>query len=168
MGARVITLYSRQQNMEVSVTSCVRGYHEYQDIWTPFIGETLLRGREEDNSHDRYAVAIYKLATVVGHVPHTISYLCSLFIRRGGRIKCAVIGNRRYSRDLVQGGVEIPCKYTFTHDGQLEEVEKVEKFFGGLNSDDYVCSTVSTSTSSSILTEKRALDVEFIESSDDK
>ena len=79
-----------------------------------------------------------------------------------------MIGNRRYSRDLVQGGVEIPCKYTFTHDGQLKEVEKVEKFFGGLNSDDYVCSTVSTSTSSSILTEKRALDVEFIESSDDK
>ena len=46
LGARVITLYSRQQNMDVSVTSCVRGYHEYQDIWMPFIGETLLCGRQ--------------------------------------------------------------------------------------------------------------------------
>ena len=55
----------------------MRGYHEYQDIWMPFIEEMLLCGREEDNSHDRYAVAIYKSTAVVGHMPCTISYLCS-------------------------------------------------------------------------------------------
>ena len=48
--------------------------------------------------------------TVIGHVPRIISSLCSLFIRRGGAIKCSVDGNRRYSADLLQGGMEIPCK----------------------------------------------------------
>ena len=115
--------------MEVSVTSYVHGYHIYQETWTPFIGEILNCGREEDNEHDRYAVTIYKSPEVVGHVPRTISHMCSLFIRRGGIINCTVIGNRRFSRDLEQGGMEIPCTYTFK--GQPKEVEKVQKFFRG-------------------------------------
>jgi len=44
--------------MEVSVTSCVHGYLKYQEIWMPFIGEALFCGNEDDNEHDRYAVAI--------------------------------------------------------------------------------------------------------------
>ena len=61
--------------IEVSVTSCVHGFHVYQDIWTPFIGETLICRREDGNGHDRYTVAVVKSAKVVGHVPHMISSL---------------------------------------------------------------------------------------------
>ena len=50
---------------------------------------------------------------VVGHVPRKISAICSLFLRRGGRIQCEVTGTRQYSRDIPQGGLEIPCRYIF-------------------------------------------------------
>ena len=53
------------------------------------------------------------LLTLVGHVPRTISTLCSMFLLRGGRIEYEVIGARRYSRDLPQGGLELPCILTF-------------------------------------------------------
>uniref|UniRef100_A0A1X7V637 Uncharacterized protein n=1 Tax=Amphimedon queenslandica TaxID=400682 RepID=A0A1X7V637_AMPQE len=38
---------------------------------------------------------------------------CSLFLRQGGLIHCTVSGSRRYSSDLEQSGLEIPCKITF-------------------------------------------------------
>jgi len=34
----------------------------------PVIGELLICRREEDNRHDRYAVAVYKSPEMVGHV----------------------------------------------------------------------------------------------------
>ena len=36
----------------------IRGYHVYQRIWNPVVGEVAIAVREEDNVHDRYAVAI--------------------------------------------------------------------------------------------------------------
>ena len=49
----------------------------------------------------------------VGHVPRRISSICSTFIRRGRIIKYTVTGCQRYSSDLLQGGLEVPCKLTF-------------------------------------------------------
>ena len=66
---------------EATVESCVRGFHVYQDVWVPVIGETLPCRRETDNSEDRYAVAYYKSEEVVGHVPRKISRLCTAFLR---------------------------------------------------------------------------------------
>ena len=43
---------------EFETDSSVRGYHVYQDNWTPVIGERLNFEREEENPRDRYAVAI--------------------------------------------------------------------------------------------------------------
>lgn len=112
---------------EASVESCVRGFHVYQDVWAPVIGEILICQRETGNLEDRYAVAVYKSEEVVGHVPRKISSLCAAFLRRSGVITCTVQGNRRYSSDLVQGGMEVPCKYTFQ--GLPTELQKVRKFF---------------------------------------
>ena len=91
---------------------CVRGFHVYKDVWRPVIDEELRCQREEDNPRDPYAVAVTKSRTgVVGHVPRYLSTVCSLFIRRSGAVYCIVTGTRRYSRDLPQRGMEIPCKY---------------------------------------------------------
>ena len=38
---------------------------------------------------------------------------------------CAVIGNRRYSFDLVQGGLEIPC--TLLLRGEEKCIQKLKK-----------------------------------------
>ena len=50
-----------------------------------------------------------KNSTAVGHVPRKISSVCSLFLRKNGTLVCKVTGSRRYSRDMPQGGLEIPC-----------------------------------------------------------
>ena len=90
-----------------------------RDVWpNPFVGEILRCEKEERNDHDPYAVALKKSGTgTVGHVPRTISCICTLFLRQGGVIVASVTGPHRYSADLVQGGQEVPYKYIFT-DGE--------------------------------------------------
>ena len=96
-------------------TSAIHGYHYYKDVWTAVIGEQRNCEREFGNRHDSFAVAIMKDGQVVGHVPRTISCMCTLFIRRGGSILAIVIGARRRCtcRGVDNGGVELPCVYRF-------------------------------------------------------
>ena len=63
---------------------------------------------------------------VVGHMPRKICPVCSIFIQRGGSITCTVSDRRRYSADLEQGGLEIPCKIKFSTSSSVEK-EKAEK-----------------------------------------
>ena len=79
---------------------CIRGYHVYKHIWEAAIGEELDCRREPDNPNDRYAVAVVKSETVVGHLPRRLSRVFSLLRRRDGMIECRVAGRRRYSQDL--------------------------------------------------------------------
>jgi hypothetical protein len=46
-------------------------------------------------------------------------------MRRGGTIGCLVNGRRKYSADLPQGGMEIPCVLLFR--GQPKEMKKLIK-----------------------------------------
>ena len=103
----------------------MRGYHTYHSIWDASLGEELPCRREPENRHDPFAVAVVRAGVTVGHVPRRISSICSLFIRRDGSISCRVAGSRRYSEDLPQGGLEIPCILTFK--GGAKDIEKSEK-----------------------------------------
>ena len=96
----------------------IRGYHEYKSIWeNPSEDDELICEREVGNPRDTHAVAIKKSIAggccTVGHIPRKISSICSIFIRRGGAIYCIASGHRRYSSDLPQGGLEVPCTLTF-------------------------------------------------------
>ena len=42
--------------MEASVDSSMRGFHVYQDVWTPVMGKILVCQRETSNTEDRYAM----------------------------------------------------------------------------------------------------------------
>ena len=100
-------------NMEVCErNSYVHGYHIYKKVWDVVIEEKLQCKRELDNKSDRYAVAVKKDGTIIGHLPRAISQACSLFLRRGNSISCRVAGHKRHSVDLAQGGLEVPCTYT--------------------------------------------------------
>ena len=108
--------------------SCIRGFHIYKAVWNPTLGEELVCETEFGNIRDPYAVAVQRLATsssfkTVGHVPRHIFAICFFFINRGGNITCQVTGSRRYSADLVQGGLEIPCLYTFS--GSIKDVQTI-------------------------------------------
>ena len=124
--------------MELEVDIAVRGYHIYQSIWTPTIGETLICKQEGGNAHDRYAVGCYKPdsnARLVGHVPKKISILCNLFLRDAtNMITCVLSGSRQYSSDLIQGGMEIPCTLIFSGEGKCE-IQKIRKLISTGNRD---------------------------------
>lgn len=112
--------------MEETELACyVRGYHVYKTIWEAAVGEVLSCRREPTNSADRYAVAVLKEETIIGHLARKMSKVCSLFLRRGGSIRCKVTGSRRYSSDLPQGGLEIPCSLLFT--ANMKEIVKLRK-----------------------------------------
>ena len=96
-----------------TVETIVRGYHVYQVIWEAAVGQVLPCQRERGNVHDPYAVAIVERGVVVGHVPRAISSVCYLFLGKSGTISCQVTGTKHYSRDLPQGGLEVPCKLIF-------------------------------------------------------
>ena len=108
---------------EWEADSCVRGYHLYESIWAAALGERIGCEREPLNANDRYAVALKKDGAVIGHLPQKISRICSLFIRRGGTIECTVTGTRRYSTDLPQGGLEIPCRLLFSGEKEINKMK---------------------------------------------
>ncbi len=111
--------------------SMIRGYHIYRSVWEAANGEELKCVREVGNRKDPYAVAVVKNSELtVGHIPRRISSLCSMFLQRGGTISCTVTtSEKRYSHDLPQGGLEIPCKLNFR--GNDKEVSKIQKLSHG-------------------------------------
>ena len=121
------------------VNSKARGYHVHQSIWpNPSVGEEVACEREAGNAHDPQAVAMKKLIDgnvhVVGHVPRTISSVCSIFIRRGGNINCRITGSREHSSDLEQGGLQLPCELMFSI-ADSKEYQKARKSFKILSID---------------------------------
>ena len=68
---------------------------------------------------------VSKSATIVGHLPKKISSTCSLFLCMGGAISCTVTGPKQYSADLIQGGLEIPCRLMLSASKEL--VDKAKK-----------------------------------------
>ena len=111
---------------ELEYESCVRGYHIYRSVWNAMPEEIFPCSIEEGNTKDRYVVSIVKRdMDVIGHVPRKISAACCIFIRRGGSISCKVTSKCRYSHDLPQGGLEVPCILTFK--GTDSEMMKLKK-----------------------------------------
>lgn len=103
--------------------SMVRGYHVYKDIWTSQVGEILPCVKERHNVHDPFAVAVKKGANVVGHIPRSMSTVYVFLGKHQSKITCKVTGDKRYSRDLPQGGLEVPCQQEFK--GEECAVKKV-------------------------------------------
>ena len=107
-------------------SSCVRGHHIYKSSWTPILGEELECRREAGNSSDPYAIAVIRMSAIVGHVSRQISAACSLFLQKDGSSICSIItGSRRYSSDLPQGGLKVPCLLRFS--GSAKEIAKVRR-----------------------------------------
>ena len=86
--------------------------------------------QEPGNPEDQYAVGIMKAGVgVVGHIPREISQICWMFLERDETvITCTVTGPRQRSVMLEQGGLEIPCIYTFK--GKKKLINKLVKVLG--------------------------------------
>ena len=78
-------------SMEIEVKICIQHHHLYSTIWTPVLGELLPCKSELDNTKDQYVVVVCRVnGIVVGHITKKISFLCAVFIKRGGTIQCIV------------------------------------------------------------------------------
>ena len=96
----------------------LREYHKYHLLWNPTMLEELLVRQEQDNTHDRYAIALFEKATrefartVVGHFPKEISRFTYYILLRGARLSAKVVDTQHRRSPLVQGGLEIPIEVT--------------------------------------------------------
>ena len=126
---------------EFSVACCIRGYHIYNWAqWTAEVG-TILTSKPGKRPgalvEDRYAIAIISNNQTVGHVPKFLSKLTFFFLKHGGTLKVKVTGERRYSFDLAQGGMEIPAEFIYKSEKKelsdqmkektLEEIKKYDE-----------------------------------------
>ena len=93
-------------------SSYIRGYHDYQAVWTPTIGEMLLLKVEPTNPYDDFAVSIVKDGAVVGHVPKYVSRVICFFLKRVESVGFCEVTGSRVNRG-VGLGLEIPCTYKF-------------------------------------------------------
>ena len=67
---------------QYDLDSFVRGYHAYMDIWTPKVGdENFCLKSENENQHDKFAVAILLEEQIVGHVPKNLSKIFHQFMK---------------------------------------------------------------------------------------
>lgn len=117
----VILIKQKQYDLD----SFVRGYHAYMDIWTPKVGdENFCLKSENENPHDKFAVAILLEEQIVGHVPKNLSKIFHQFMRIPNcTISCKVTG-KRVNRGAGYG-LEIPVQYRFI--GAKKAVEWAEK-----------------------------------------
>ena len=67
---------------EFSITSYIRDYHAYKEVWSPFTGEVSPLEREPDDPEGIHAVAIKKTSEVIGHVPFNIAPYCIRFPKK--------------------------------------------------------------------------------------
>ena len=119
---------------EFTVPYCIRGYHTYQSQWNAEVG-AVRDTRTTALVKDKYAVAVKNGEQTVGHISMFLSKLTFFFLRYDGRVSIKVNGPRRYSVDLIQGGLELPDEIIFQTSNeklfsqmQEETLVEIEKF----------------------------------------
>ena len=95
---------------------CVRGHHVYQKEWEAEIGSKSTAQYETRPGalvQDKYAIALKQKDVIVGHIPKFLFKTTYFYLKHGGDLLVEIIGKRQYSRDLPQGGMELPALYVF-------------------------------------------------------
>ena len=102
---------------ELEVECCVRRHHAYESNWDAKTGSKLKPCHEKRPSafvEDKHAMALKFNDTTAGDVPKFLSKITYFFLKLGGDLVVKITGQRRYSPDLNQGGMELPGTYIFT------------------------------------------------------
>ena len=120
-----------KKKFSFTVECCVRGYHIFQSFWEAPFGSVLIAKFEDDQQsliNDKLAIALVNNDSVtVDNIPKFMSKLTHVFIKHGRRIKCEITGGKKYSRDLEQGGLEIPARLTISNTNKKMTDVRIEK-----------------------------------------
>ena len=110
----------------------MRYYHAYKGVWNLRIGEVLPLDREPNNSEDRFAVAIKRTGSVVGHLPFNLAPLASAFLRRDINKGLVGVTGPKINRGAGYG-LEVPCTYHFY--GPKSFIDKLKELVEALRTD---------------------------------
>ena len=94
----------------------VSTFIKIKELWNSKLNEKLETIHEENNPHDRYAVAAIRKTVsrlrpvVVGHLPREISRFTRFIILHGATVKVKVSDTKYRRSPLIQGGLEIPVE----------------------------------------------------------
>jgi len=81
-GDKSLRLFTKQTEMEVlAISSAVRGFHIYKDIWKRSIADKLACEREIDNCFDKFAIKVVNNGKTVGHLPPKFSKIIIAWYR---------------------------------------------------------------------------------------
>ena len=98
--------------------SNVKGYHIYQGIWVPKIGETFSTEREPGNPKDKYAFYVKKNECIVGHLLRgkTSNFAKTIFyFLRADKYSICEVEITGKPANLGDGeGMQVPCKLKLT------------------------------------------------------
>ena len=83
----------------------------------------MLFKREPTNLKDQYAVAVYKDATVVGHVPYNLAPWLSQFLLRDVNKAFAEVTGQKLNRGY---GLEVPCIHVYRLYGPKVYIDKIK------------------------------------------
>ena len=108
------------------IESTVREHHVYKTHWSPSI-EELCCEVEEDNTFDRYAVAVTKDGRVVGHVPRELARICYFFLKKQHSTMTCTVTDKRRPSDINGKGLVVPCIYIFK--GKERHIQKLISCF---------------------------------------
>ena len=103
-------------NIDYDFCSDLRGYHVYQKIWKPFIGQVITFAREQKSPYDRFNISgSAKIpgkigCVVVGHILREVSRYMWYALDSGAIISRKVISDKYKLSLLFPGGLEIPIK----------------------------------------------------------
>ena len=101
----------------LSLSSYIRGYHEYKDLWTPHLGQSLATKAETTNPLDRFAVAVLLDDDVVGHLPKgklgRYAKTISFFLQANARNSCTAVVTGQAVSLGDKKGMQVPCNLCF-------------------------------------------------------
>ena len=90
----------------------MKRYHEYKDLWKPFIIEELTIAMGLDNAVDKYAVHVIKNDVIVGHLPHgkngRFAKKTFYLLRADKYAKCKVIITGKEVHFGDDAGIQVP------------------------------------------------------------
>ena len=115
---------------EYSTETFVMGYHDYNNVWIPEMGEHLETRMEPTNHMDRFAVGVFRHGQPVGHLMkgRTGRYAKTIFyfLRADRNHQCRVEITGRAINEGDKMGMKVPCKLHFVGSNDFIKILKTE------------------------------------------
>ena len=117
-------------NETLVYSAVVRGFHVYQDVWKPLENEELECLFERHNLFDMFAIKTCHLegGHIAVHLPREISRPTKFLLDRGAKVTAQLTGTHDRRSPFFQGGLEIPCLFTATIPGSIEDQMLIQRY----------------------------------------